>query len=55
MRWVIAISILSLLVSAAVGQCRETIDPLAGWKQSVTEWPESLGEKAEYDPDKRNR
>jgi hypothetical protein len=55
MRWVVSISIFSLLVSAAVGKCREAADPLAGWKDSVTEWPESLGEKSEYDPSKRQQ
>ena len=48
MRWILGISILSILCAMAIGEIKSSVDPLAAWKDSVTEWPESLGEKSKY-------
>lgn len=48
MRWVVGISVLAVLTAMAVGEVRRTADPLAEWKESVTEWPESLGDKEKF-------
>lgn len=52
MRWIVGISILSILSAMAVGEIKSSVDPLASWKDAVTEWPESLGEKSKYKADK---
>jgi hypothetical protein len=48
MRWIVSIVVLSLLLSMAIGEFKSSVDPLGKWKGSITEWPESLGEKTKY-------